>query len=132
MNYNEVKFLSKLMWLIYIVIGLAGITYVHKLEYKVPIVDEDEIIYNEDVFFEFLGYEDISTEKEKELNKHSYIFKVEIFDRLTNSMYQNIANNIIRDVQTDIKKIDKNINLNNIEVQFYIGKDMVHSYNDEK
>ena len=133
MNYNQAKFFSKIMWIIYILIGLGAITYIQKQQYKVPIIEENTTVSNqeEDVFFEVFGSEDVSTETDIENNKRSYVYKVEVLDELDTYKYQSISNNIIRDVESDIKKADENIDLNSIEVQFYIGNEIVHTYTHE-
>lgn len=133
MNYNQAKFFSKFMWLIYILIGLGAITYIQKQQYKIPIIEENAPVSSqkEDVFFEVIGSEDVSTETDVENNQRSYIYKVEVLDKLDTYKYQSISSNIIRDVESDIKKSDKNIDLNSVEIQFYKGNEVVHTYTHE-
>lgn len=127
MNYNNSKFFSKVMWIIYILIGLSGITYVVKQQNKLPVIQENTVIsQTQDTFFEVFDTQDISTDDDIENNKRSYSYKVEIVEGLSSSQYDKISNEIIENTKKDISK--DNVELNSIDIKFYIGKDEVHNY----
>lgn len=130
MNYNDAKFFSKFMWLIYILIGLGGITYVNKLQNQPPVMEETTTNSSQSTstFFEVFDTQDISSDEEVEENKRSYLYKVEIVEDLTPSQYDKISKDIIEKAKNNMTDESE---LNSVNVKFYIGQEEVHSYNME-
>lgn len=128
MNYNDAKFFSKIMWLVYILIGLGGITYVNKLQYQPPVIEETTNMSSQstNTFFEVFDTQDISSDTELEDNKRSYLYKVEVVEQLTPSQYDRISKEIIEKAKQDINDDNE---LNSVNIKFYIGNEEVHNYN---
>lgn len=130
MNYNDSKLYGKLMWIIYILIGLYGLTYITKQQNKLPIIDETELNYEleDSISYEIINNQDISTEKELLDNKRSYIYEVEVMQELTTAEYDSISNEIISAVKSSVKQQNKAISINNIQIDFIKDNKNIYNY----
>ena len=130
MNYQQSKFLGKIMWIVYILIGLFAISHIIKEQNKLPVI-EDVPSYeyqNNDIYYAVIDNEDISTQEDISQNKRSYIYKVEILEDLNSLQYDKIAKEVVNSVKSSVKKQDKNISVENIEIEFVKDNKVVNTH----